>query len=70
MFISSMMQPAESSQDEDSEDTSAASAGAGASGGVADVFSGVSIRVSTMYIFKESTYVYCARPYLLSLLTL
>lgn len=48
MFISSMMQPAESSQDEDSEDTSAAGAGAGASGGVADVFSGVSIRVSTM----------------------
>lgn len=42
-----MMQPAESSQDEDSEDPSAASASAGASGGVADVFSGVSIRVST-----------------------
>lgn len=42
-----MMQPTESSQDEDSEDTSAASASASASGGVVDVFSGVSIRVST-----------------------
>ena len=41
-----MTQPTES-QDEDSEDTSAASAGA--SGGVVDVFSGVSIRVRTDY---------------------
>ena len=43
-----MIQPTESSQDEDSEDTSAASASASASGSVVDVFSGVSIRVSTL----------------------
>ena len=48
-----MMQPAES-QDEDSEDTSAA----GASGGVVDVFSGVSIRVSRAHTPPSLTLVF------------